>query len=101
MKWRDYVAEREAKDPEFKAVREEMRPQFEFRRALIEARIKGGLTQHQMADRLGVKQSALARWEAGETLPSLNSLYRIAQVLELDFTIAPDAPLRIGPHRAA
>ena len=36
MNWREYVAEREARDPEFKAAREEMRPQFEFRRALVQ-----------------------------------------------------------------
>ena len=101
MDWRDHVTEREARDPAFKAAREEMRPQFEFRRALIGARIEAGLTQRQMAERLGVKQSALARWEAGQTMPTLDTLYRVAKALNLDFTITPETPLAVRPHEAA
>ena len=97
MKWRDYVAEREARDPEFRAAREETRPQFEFRRALVAARVESGLTQREMAERLGVKQPALARWEAGETMPTLDTLFRVAQALQLDFAITPDAPLTVTP----
>jgi transcriptional regulator with XRE-family HTH domain len=96
-----YIAEREARDPEFKAAREEMRPQYEFQRALIMARVEGGITQREMAGRLGVKQSALARWEAGETMPTLDTLFRVAKTLDLDFTITPEAPLLITPHRVA
>lgn len=98
MKWRDYVIEREARDPEFRAARRETRPQFEFRRALLEARIDAGLTQREMAERLGVKQPALARWEAGETMPTLDTLYRVAQALQLEFSVTPDDPL-VVTHR--
>jgi DNA-binding XRE family transcriptional regulator len=98
MKWRDYVAEREARDPEFKAARHETGPQFEFRRALLEARIDAGLTQREMAERLGVQQPALARWEAGETMPTLSTLFRVAKALRLDFSITPDDPL-VVTHR--
>ena len=101
MNWREYVAEREATDPEFKAAREEMRPQFEFRLALVSARIEGGLTQRDLARRLGVKQSALARWEAGQTMPTLDTLFRVAQTLDLDFAITPDARLVVTPHGVA
>jgi transcriptional regulator with XRE-family HTH domain len=94
----DYVAEREARDPEFKAALEEMRPQFEFRLALVTARIEGGLTQRDLALRLGVKQSALARWEAGQTMPTLDTLFRVAKTLNLDFTVTPDEPLVVTPH---
>jgi DNA-binding XRE family transcriptional regulator len=96
-----YIAEREARDPEFKAAREEMRPQYEFQTALIGARIEAGITQREMAKRLEVKQSAIARWEAGETMPTLDTLFRVAKVLRLDFTITPEAPLVVTPHRPA
>lgn len=99
MKWREYVADREARDPEFRAAREEMRPQFEFRRVLVVARIEAGLTQREMAERLGVKQAAIGRWEAGETMPTLDTLFRVAKALGLDFTVTPDAPLVVTPHR--
>lgn len=101
MNWRDYVAEREARDPEFRAAREEMRPQFEFRLALVTARIESGLIQRELAERLGVKQAAIGRWEAGETMPTLDTLFRVAKALDLDFTVTPDAPLVATPHRAA
>jgi transcriptional regulator with XRE-family HTH domain len=32
-------------------------------------REKRGWTQHQLADRLGVEQSTISRWEAGTTKP--------------------------------
>jgi transcriptional regulator with XRE-family HTH domain len=95
-----YIAEREARDPEFKAAMEEMRPQYEFRKALVMARVEAGITQREMAERLGVKQAALARWEAGETMPTLDTLYRVAIALDLDFAITPEAPLVVTPHRA-
>jgi transcriptional regulator with XRE-family HTH domain len=100
MEWDDYVAERLAKDPEFRAYWEETRAQFEFRKALVRARIDAGLTQREMAERLGVKQSAVARWEAGQTMPTLESLFRVAKSFDLDFAITPDAPLVVTPHRA-
>ena len=101
MNWDEYVAEREAHDPEFKAARDEMRPQFEFRLALVKARIETGLSQCEMARRLGVKQSAVARWEAGRTMPTLDTLFRVARALDLDFAITPATPLVVTPHRAA
>jgi hypothetical protein len=37
----------------------------------------------------------------GETLPTLTTLHRVAQVLGLEFAITPDAPLTVRPHKAA
>ena len=101
MDWKECLADMEAADPALKAARLALRPQSEFRRALIAARLEAGLTQRQMAERLGIKQPALARWEAGETLPTLTTLHRVAQVLGLEFTITPDTPLAVRPHKAA
>ena len=100
MDWHEYLAERLARDPEFKAAWEDTRPQYEFRRALIMARVEAGITQREMAERLGVKQSAVARWEAGETMPTLDTLFRVAKALNLDFTVTPEVPLVATPHRA-
>jgi len=38
-----------------------------------------GLTQQQVAEKMGTKQSTIARLESGSTLPSLRSLQRYAQ----------------------
>jgi hypothetical protein len=46
----DYVRDREARDPEFKAAGEALRPQYQFQNALIAARVGAGLTQQQFAE---------------------------------------------------
>ena len=101
LTWEEYVRDREARDPDFREACQRRRPQFEFRRALVEARLDAGLTQCAMAQRLGVKQSALARWEAGDTMPTLDTLFRLARALNLEFSITPDSPLVVTSHVAA
>lgn len=97
----EHVAEMEANDPAFRAERERLRPQFEFRKALIGARIAAGLTQKQLADRMGTSQAAIARLESGTRIPSVDTLYRLAVILGVDFTITPEEPLGVRPHKAA
>lgn len=43
-----------------------------------------GLTQQQLADRLDVRQSTVARWESGERLPKDIFKIRIAEALHQD-----------------
>lgn len=51
--------------------------------ALKEQRNRHGLTQAQLADRLGVTQSAVAQWEAGSVTPTVARLRAIAHTLEV------------------
>lgn len=46
-----------------------------------EARIKAGLTQEEVAQKLGLNRSTIARWETGIGLPRADSLADIADVL--------------------
>lgn len=101
MNFDDYVAKREARDPAFRDACERLRPQFEFRKALIGARLAAGLTQKHLAEKMGTSQAAIARLESGTRLPTLDTLYRLAQVLGVDFTITPHEPLTVRPHQAA
>ncbi len=94
---RDYVAQREASDTAFHEACERLRPQYEYRKALIEARIAAGLTQKELAQRMGTTQSAIARLEAGERTPTLDTLQRLAKALGISFTITAGEPLVI--HR--
>ena len=43
------------------------------------ARKRLGLTQAQMADRLGVSQSTVALWERGKTKPKVTSIPKTAE----------------------
>lgn len=96
-----YIAEREARDPEFAKARKELRPQYEFRRAMIGARLAAGLTQKELAQAMGTTQSAIARLESGNQMPTLDTLFKLAAALGVDFTITPDEPLKVNPHEAA
>ena len=67
------------KDPKVSEAFEEMDPEFEVAHALIGARVEAGLTQEEVAKRMGTTQSVVARLEGGRTLPSIKSLYRYAE----------------------
>jgi hypothetical protein len=56
-----------------------------------EARRRGGLTQAELAARIGTTQSAVARLEGGGSAPSLERLSRISRAcgLELVPTLLP------------
>jgi hypothetical protein len=51
-----------------------------------EARLRAGLTQTQLADRLGKAQSVIARWERDEVSPSLETLREVVRACDLELT---------------
>lgn len=80
--------EKEAlRDPKFKAEYIKQQPEF----ALIRARIEKGLTQKELADKIGTKQSVISRFESGRANPSLAFLQRLAKALDasLEITLTP------------
>ncbi len=54
-----------------------------------EARKRAGLTQIELAERAGLVQPAIARWEAGRTAVSLDDVVRLIRLcgLDLEFQI--------------
>lgn len=75
-------------DPEYAKAYSDMGDEFQFARELIKSRIRAGLTQQQVAEKMGTKQSTIARLESGSTLPSLRSLQRYAQATGSKFKIS-------------
>lgn len=71
--------EKWSRDPEYSSAYDELKPEFEIARLLIEARTQAGLTQAQLAERLQTTQSTVARFESGRTNPSTSTLKKIAQ----------------------
>ena len=51
-------------------------------KALLEQRKIKGMTQKQLASLLNVSYQAVSRWEQGISLPSVDMIYNIAQVLD-------------------
>lgn len=81
----DYHQE-EMRDPEYRAAFEALEPEFAVARALIKARADAGLTQADMAARLGVTQPAVARMESGRNV-SIKSITRYATAVGRPITI--------------
>lgn len=67
------------KDPAFKAEYDGLAPEFEIAAELIQARKRAGLSQEEVALRMGTTQSVIARLESGQTLPSTKTLLRYAK----------------------
>ena len=66
------------KDPEFLKERAALKPEFQLARELIEARVNAGLSQQEVAEKMGPSQPTVARLESGHH-PSLRSLQRYAE----------------------
>ncbi|MDO4574803.1 MAG: helix-turn-helix transcriptional regulator [Planctomycetia bacterium] len=82
MRTFDDFLEEQLQDPEFREDYEALEPLYAMKRQIIQYRIDHNLTQAQLAERLGMKQSALARLESGQIVPTLRTLQRIARGLE-------------------
>ncbi len=50
------------------------------------ARIKKGMSQHQLAENLMVDRSTVANWETGRREPDVTTLNRLTTVLDVTFT---------------
>lgn len=52
-------------------------------RAIAQARLQRGLTQEQVAERLGVEQETISRFERGAVLPPLGRLAELSDLLSV------------------
>jgi ribosome-binding protein aMBF1 (putative translation factor) len=75
------------KNPEFRQALEEAAPELQIAKTIIEARMKKGLSQKELAQRLHTKQSVISRVENARTTPSLTFLKRAAQALHISFQL--------------
>ena len=66
------------KDPEFVREYEALAEEFQIAETLIRARMAAGLTQEDVAERMGTTQSAIARMESGRSV-SLKSIRKFAR----------------------
>ena len=69
----------------------DMADEFAIARELIAARARAGLSQSEVAQRMGTTQSVVARLESGKRPPSMRTVERFAQAVggHLVFRIEP------------
>ena len=66
------------KDPAFKKEWDALKPKYDLIQAILDARIKDGVTQKELARRVGTTQSAIARFESGAVNPTLDFMAKIS-----------------------
>ncbi len=75
------------KNPKFAKAYKDLEPEFEVISAVIAKRIKYGITQKELARRVGTKQPVISRLEQGTLNPSIKFLKRVAKALNSELHI--------------
>ncbi|MBA3450735.1 MAG: helix-turn-helix transcriptional regulator [Chloroflexia bacterium] len=83
----EQILEEELRDPEFRAEWERLAPARAVANRLILYREDHGLTQTALGRLLGMPQSAIARLETGDHLPTLQTLLKLAEVLDVEILV--------------
>lgn len=76
------------KDKEFKKAYDKLAPEYAMISSLIKKRLQRGMTQKQLATKIGTKQSAIARLESGKANPSFSFLQKVALALGSELRIS-------------
>lgn len=74
--------------PARRAVYEEAGHDYELGRLLFELRVGAGLTQAQLAERMGTTQAAISRLEEGGGTPRLDTLAKLAEAVGKGFVVS-------------
>ena len=94
-----YIAERARVNPDFPALVEAAMRERQLLRALAAKRAERGLSQREVAARMGTSQAAVARLERGEGDPKLSTLARFALALgqQLEWRLVEDGATALTP----
>ena len=76
---------------------EEARKAYDIGRQVRSLREARGLSQRELAERMGTTQSAIARLEAGGSRPSLSTLERLADALGTTIEVRFREPVVSSP----
>ena len=69
------------KDPELKKAYDDLELEFSIIEQVIAKRLEKGLTQKELAQKSGTKQSAISRLEGGNSNPSVAFLEKVSKAL--------------------
>lgn len=75
------MRKRAQKSAAYKAALEEQKPYEEFARLVIGKRMQLGLTQKELAERMGTSHAAISRMESGQHGVSFSTMRRVAKAL--------------------
>ena len=69
------------RDDEFRDEYDALQPQMDITRAILDARLRSGLTQSELSERSGISQADISRLENGTRNPSVALLRRLADAM--------------------
>jgi len=75
------------KNKAVKAEYEALSPEYEVVKTIIKQRLKRGWSQTKLAEAVGSRQPVISRLERGEGNPSLQTLQKIANALDLSLQV--------------
>ena len=81
MNYTDFKNKTFSENPAVKAEYDQLGPQYEAIRAAIASRKSAGLTQKQLAEKMGTAQANISRFENGNANPSLEFLQKMASCM--------------------
>ena len=91
LRWDDIKARRAETDPRSKSQRDASKAaaslRFDLAQLVYDLRTSAGLTQRQLADRMGTTQSVISRLEQAGRLPTLDLLARAATATGSDLRL--------------
>jgi len=67
------------KEPKYRKAYEALEEEFVLASAVIDVRNSAGLTQQELARKMGTTQPVVARLESGRSRPSMRTLERLAE----------------------
>lgn len=88
---RRYVNEQSKRDPRVAKALEQARTEVRLAVMIVRLREARGWSQRQLAEKTGIKQPQIARIEKGRHLPTIDTLWKLADAL--------GAEVIIGPHQ--
>ena len=85
-KFNDFLDE-QLQDEEFKKEYDDIQPELDVIKAIVDARISKNLTQKELAQRTGINQDDISKLEHGIRNPSINLLKKLAEGMDMALKI--------------
>ncbi|MBO4668799.1 MAG: helix-turn-helix transcriptional regulator [Lachnospiraceae bacterium] len=82
----DYL-KKQLKNPEYRREFEALQPEKAFIQAMIEARLRSGITQKSLSEATGIAQGDISKLERGFGNPSIRTLQRLAKGMGMTLRI--------------
>lgn len=79
----DDFLEEQLKDPEIREEYEALQPEYAAIQAMIDARVRSGMTQKELSEKTGIAQGDISRIERGNANQSLRTLQRLARGMKI------------------